>query len=306
MRNKCGWLNIDKPKGVSSAKVVSITRSLLKMKKIGHGGTLDPLATGVLPIAVGEATKTVSFINDNIKEYEFILRFGKETTSYDEEGDVVKENSFFPTKKRISDAIHQFVGQIKQRPPIYSAIMVNGRRAYDMARDGDEFELDERNVFIKSIKILEFRPEDMSVKFFVECGKGTYIRSLGHDLAKKVGGIGYITELRRTKVGNFSKKNLISLEKLEKIVHNGDLDDHFVSVDSVLDDIPAIFFSENDAKKILNGVKVEVKESINEEKSEVFLAKNEEKLLAVGKITKEYFVPMRIFNFNKECYDVDY
>jgi tRNA pseudouridine55 synthase len=306
MKNKCGWLNIDKPKGMSSTKIVSITRSLLNFKKIGHGGTLDPLATGVLPIAIGEATKTVSFINDDLKEYEFVLQFGKETTSYDEEGEVVKENDFFPTQEIITEALHQFVGNIKQRPPIFSAIRVDGKRAYDLARAGDKFELKERDIFIKSIKILDFNEKDRSVKFFVECGKGTYIRSLGHDLAKKTGGIGYIAELRRTKVGNFNKKNLISLEELEKIVHNGALDDHLLSVDSVLDDIPAIFFSENDAKKLLNGVKVKVVESIDKQKSEMFLAKNKEKLLAIGKITKSYFVPMRIFNFNKECYDVDY
>ncbi|MCH9753456.1 MAG: tRNA pseudouridine(55) synthase TruB [Alphaproteobacteria bacterium] len=305
MKHSCGWLNIDKPKGVSSAKIVSIARSLLNLKKNGHGGTLDPLATGVLPIAIGEATKTVSFINDDIKEYEFILNFGKETTSYDEEGDVVRENNFFPTKEEFTNILKDFIGNIKQRPPIFSAIWVNGKRAYELARSGDEFELEARDVFIKSIEILDFCTNDKSVKLFVECGKGTYIRSLGHDLAKKTGGIGYITGLRRTKVGNFNKKNLISLEKLEKIVHNGELDDHLLSVDSVLDDIPAIFFSEDDAKKLLNGVKIEIKESI-EQKSEVFLAKNGEKLLAIGKITKSYFVPMRIFNFNKECYDVDY
>jgi len=303
--NRCGWLNIDKPIGLSSAKIVSIVRSLLKTKKVGHGGTLDPLATGVLPVAIGEATKTVSFIQDDSKEYEFVLQFGKETSTYDAEGDVIEENDFFPDEKLLLETIPQYVGHIMQKPPIFSAIRVQGRKAYEMARLGEVVDLKEREIFIKSIEVLEFNSNEKSVRIKVECGKGTYIRSLGHDLAKKTGGVGYITSLRRTKVGVFDKKNLISLEELEKIVHNGALDESLISVDSVLDDIPAIFFSEEDAKKLLNGVKIKVAESIDEQDSKVFLAKNSNKLLAVGKITKSYFVPVRIFNFNKECYDVD-
>lgn len=300
--NICGWLNIDKPHGLSSAKIVSIVRSLLKTQKVGHGGTLDPLATGVLPVAIGEATKTVSFIQDDQKEYEFTLQFGKATTTYDEEGDVVEENDFFPDQKTILDIIPTYVGYIMQKPPIYSAIRIQGRKAYEMARLGEEVELKEREIFIKSLQILDFNQNEKSVKFRAECGKGTYIRSLGYDLAKKTGGIGYITSLRRTKVGVFDKKNLISLEELEKIVHNGALDERLISVDSVLDDIPAIFFSKEDAPKLLNGVKIKIEEGIDRQDSEVFLAKNSDRLLAVGKITESYFVPVRIFNFNKEYY----
>ncbi len=304
---KYGWLCIDKPKGISSAKVVSILRSLLKMKKIGHGGTLDPLATGVLPVAIGEATKSVMFVQDCMKEYEFGIQFGKETESYDEEGEVVSENDYMPSKERIITEIPRFLGQIKQTPPIFSAIRVSGKRAYELARSGENVELKERDVFIESLEITSYNPESKQVKFIVKCGKGTYIRSLGHDLAKNSGGIGYIFDLRRTKVGVFGKKNLISLEKLEKIVHNTGLDDVLLSVDSVLDDIPAILFSEEEARKLLNGVKIEIDSArFSDQDSEVYLAKNLGRLLAIGKVVNSRFAPVRIFNFNKEYYDVDY
>ena len=302
---ECGWINVDKPKGISSAKVVSVVRSLLKTRKVGHGGTLDPLATGVLPIAIGEATKTVAFVQDNLKEYEFVLQFGKETNTYDEEGEVLSVNDFFPTEKMFENILPEFLGHIKQKPPIFSAIRVQGKRAYDLARAGENVDLQERMIFIKSIQILVFDEETKSIKIKVECGKGTYIRSLGHDLARKLGGVGYIRDLRRTKVGMFGKKNLISLESLEKIVHNGGPEEYLVSIDSVLDDIPAIFFSEEDAKQLLNGIKIKVTQSIEEQDSKLFLAKNLDRLLGIGKITKSYFVSIRVFNFNKEYYDVD-
>lgn len=304
---KCGWLCIDKPHGVSSTKIVSIVRSLLKMKKVGHGGTLDPLASGVLPVAIGEATKTVPFVQDCMKKYEFGIQFGKETDSYDEEGCVVAENDFMPEESKILNELGGFLGNIKQTPPIFSAIRISGRRAYDMARAGEEVSLKKRDIFIKSLEITDYNSKKMQAKFEVECGKGTYIRSLGHDLAKKCGGIGYIFDLRRTKVGIFGEKNLISLEILEKIVHNGDLDDVLLSVDSVLDGIPAILFSEEEAKKLLNGVKLEIESSrLSEQNSEVYLAKNSDNLLAIGKVIDQRFIPVRIFNFNKEYYDVDY
>lgn len=304
---KCGWLCIDKPKGLSSTKVVSILRSLLKTKKIGHGGTLDPLASGVLPVAIGEATKTVSFVQDCMKEYEFVIQFGKETDSYDEEGEVGSENDFMPSEEVIRKNIAAFIGNIKQRPPIFSAIRVSGRRAYDIARAGEEVVLNERDVVIKSLEMTGYDAKKMQAQFKVECGKGTYIRSLGHDLAQKSGAVGYIYDLRRTKVGEFSKKNLISLEKLEKIVHNTGLDDVLLSVDSLLDDIPAILFSKEEAKKLLNGVKLQIDaDRFSDQNSGVYLAKNLGRLLAIGKVVNFRFIPMRIFNFNKEYYDVDY
>ncbi len=304
---KYGWLCIDKPKGISSAKVVSILRSLLKMKKIGHAGTLDPLATGVLPVAIGEATKSVMFVQDCMKGYEFGIQFGRETDSYDEEGETILENDYMPSKEKILEEVPKFLGKIKQTPPAFSAIRVSGRRAYDMARSGEKVELKERDILIESLEITNYDQKKKQVKFKVECGKGTYIRSLGHDLAKNCGGIGYIFDLRRTKVGVFGKKNLISLEILEKIVHNTDLDDVLLSVDSVLDDIPAILFSEEEARKLLNGVKIEIDPArFSDQDSQVYLAKNLGRLLAIGKVVNSKFAPVRIFNFNKEYYDVDY
>jgi len=293
---KSGWINVDKPYGMSSTKVVSILRWLFKTRKVGHAGTLDPLATGVLPVAIGEATKTIFLIQDRSKEYEFVLQFGKEMTTYDEEGSVVAESDFMPDLEQIEQILPEFSGYIEQIPPIFSAIRVNGERAYKMARAGESVEMKPRKIVIYSIVIINFDKENKTVGFRVECGKGTYIRSLGHDIAKKLGGLGYIKALRRTKVGSFTKKNLISIEKLKELVHNAGPEECLLSVDSALDDIPAIFFSEEDTNKLLRGMKVKAEISVDNQSSEYFLAKNSDRVIAIGKIASFYFVPIRVFN----------
>jgi tRNA pseudouridine55 synthase len=295
MKNS-GWINVDKPYGMSSAKVVSILRWLFNTRKVGHAGTLDPLATGVLPVAIGEATKTIFLIQDRPKEYQFTLQFGKEMTTYDEEGEVVAESDFMPSLKQLKQILPEFSGNIMQVPPVFSAIRIEGRRAYDIARSGESIEMKPRQITIHSLVITDFDPLSKSVSFRVECGKGTYIRSLGHDLAKKLGGLGYIKSLRRTKVGHFTKKNLISIEKLKELVHNTEPEDCLLSVDSALDDIPAILFSEEDANKLLRGMKIKVADSVASNASDYFFAKSVNQVIAFGKIANSYFVPIRVFN----------
>ena len=205
--NKHGWLNIDKPQGLSSSTVVTIIRKLLAVKKVGHAGTLDPMATGVLPIAVGEATKTVRFIQDNVKEYEFTVKFGSSTDSFDQLGQVTATTANLPTKQQILDAIPSFLGEISQIPPVYAAIKIDGVRAYKKARAGEEVIMPSRIVHIDKLELLSFDNE--SAQFRTQCSKGTYIRSLAHDLAIKTNSLGHVTVLRRTMVGNFNQNNII-------------------------------------------------------------------------------------------------
>ena len=210
-----GWLVIDKPYNMGSTKVVGKCRFLTKAQKVGHAGTLDPLATGILPIAFGEATKTIPFMMDAKKTYRFTVTWGEERTTDDIEGDVIETSGIRPTQDQILKALPDFIGVIKQRPPIFSAIKIDGKRAYDLARAGEAVEMKEREVEVFDLKLLE--SDLQSATFEMECSKGTYVRSIGRDLARKLGTLGYISMLRRTKVGAFDESDTISLEKLEEL-----------------------------------------------------------------------------------------
>ena len=252
-----GWVILDKPEELSSSRAVGIVRRVFNAAKAGHGGTLDPLATGILPIALGEATKTVSFAMHGAKSYEFTLQFGSQTSTDDREGEVIATSNNRPERAAIEAALPGFTGEIDQRPPIFSAIKVDGRRAYDIARnavaDGPDSlpKLESRPVVVDR---LELRDADAgSATFFVACGKGTYIRSLARDLAVALGTVGHVSRLRRLSVGPFDESDAISLAFLEKLEHSAAAFEHLKPVTSALDDIPALPVSAGEAAKLRHG-----------------------------------------------------
>lgn len=215
-----GWLNIDKPFGYSSAKVVAIVKKMLKVKKVGHGGTLDPLATGVLPICINNATKTTEKMMSFEKEYLFEITFGEARTTYDAEGEITERNSKIPTEIEILNILPEFIGDILQFPPVFSALKIGGRRACDLARENKKVELEARLVKVYELKFLGFN-SIKTAKFRVKCGKGFYVRSLAIDLSKALNTVGYVSYLRRLSVGCFNQDNIIALNKLEDDIKNG-------------------------------------------------------------------------------------
>ena len=204
-----GWLNVNKPIGWRSTKVVAIIKRITGAKKVGHGGTLDPFASGVLPICINKATKQVEMIMDHKKQYIFQLTFGEMRDTYDIEGQVIDRNDFIPQEIEIKNIIKNFIGEIQQKPPIFSALKVNGKRAYDLARQGEQFELKTRTVLIENIKYNGFIDKN-TVEFVLDCGRGCYIRSLAVDIAKSLGAVGYVSKLTRTKIGEFDIKDSLN------------------------------------------------------------------------------------------------
>lgn len=210
-----GWIIIDKPEGMSSAHVVAKVKRLFKVKKAGHGGTLDPMATGVLPIALGEATKALSYILDGTKAYRFEVKWGEARSTEDREGEITATSPHRPQRQDIEVALPFFTGTIEQTPPAYSALKVNGKRAYALARAGEDVVLAARKIEIYSLTLLHTSPD--SASFEVVCSKGTYVRSLGRDIALHLGTHGHLISLRRTMAGPFHEKNAILLDSLEDI-----------------------------------------------------------------------------------------
>ncbi|HEV7546990.1 MAG TPA: tRNA pseudouridine(55) synthase TruB, partial [Reyranella sp.] len=247
-----GWVILDKPVGLGSTPAVSRVRRLFGAQKAGHGGTLDPLASGVLPIALGEATKTVPFVMDGRKEYHFTLRFGQARSTEDAEGEVTATSDLRPTDEAIRGALAAFVGEVEQVPPAFSALKIEGKRAYDLARAGEPVALKPRRVLIERLELLG-RPDADHADFVVSCGKGTYIRSLGRDLALSLGTVGYLSALRRTAVGPFREEAAISLPKLEALGHIPALLGALAPVATALDDIPALALTEAQADRLRQG-----------------------------------------------------
>lgn len=249
-----GWINFDKPYDMTSTDAVAKVRRAFNAQKAGHGGTLDPLATGVLPIALGEATKTIPYCQDAIKEYRFSIIWGEARDTDDAEGVVIETSDHRPDAEAIQAALPKFTGEIMQLPPRFSAIKVDGQRAYDMARAGMEVELKPRPVYIESLDLVEMVAD--RAYFRAICGKGTYMRSLARDLAVRVGTVGYIADLRRESVGPLTGETAISLEKLQELGQGAGLDDLLLPVETVLDDIPALAISEREAAQLKNGQKL--------------------------------------------------
>lgn len=255
-----GWLALDKPKGLTSTQALGKARRFLDAAKAGHGGTLDPLATGILPIAFGEATKTVSFAMESRKTYRFEVKWGEATATDDEEGDVIARSNVRPDAHEIDAALHDFIGDIEQIPPKYSAIKVDGKRAYDLARNNQDVTLKSRIVRVDRFERVtqddQTTPNPDASVFEADCGKGTYIRALVRDLAESLGTVAHITELRRTRCGAFDESMAISLDKLEALGHKAAGSGVLLPVATVLDDIPALALTEEEARRLSHGQSV--------------------------------------------------
>jgi tRNA pseudouridine55 synthase len=247
-----GWLILDKPLGLTSTQALGKVRRLVGGKKVGHGGTLDPLATGILPLAFGEATKLIPYVMDGEKEYLFSVRWGEKRATDDAEGVVVALSEGRPSEEEMREAIPSFIGEIQQVPPIFSAIKVDGERAYDLARAGEVVELASRIVVVYEFELVAILSSD-EASFRVRCGKGTYVRSLARDLAEKLGTYGYVSALRRTKVGPFSLEGAIVLEKLEELSHKDAAKTALLALRAALDDIPGLALTASEAQSVRNG-----------------------------------------------------
>ena len=303
-----GWLNIDKEVGVGSTDIVSAVRRMLNAKKVGHAGTLDPMASGILPIALGEATKTIPYIQNARKSYKFIIKFGQATNTDDAEGEIIEKSDISISEVDIKNIIPSFIGNIEQIPPKFSAIHIDGKRAYDMARAGEEFTIKPRKIDVFSLTYEEGSFNGEEAKFSISCGKGTYIRAIARDMAKKLRTVGHLTYLRRCSVGCFNEKNAITLAKLEEMLHNSPLSELVLPVATALDDIPALPLAVEEAQKIRNGQSVKFFSksdidrlrqcgvTIGSSEDVTVKAMLEDKLLAMAELKKAELKPLRVFN----------
>ncbi|WP_448192084.1 tRNA pseudouridine(55) synthase TruB [Azospirillum sp. sgz301742] len=247
-----GWLVLDKPEGLTSTQALSKVRRILNAEKAGHGGTLDPLATGILPIALGEATKTVSYAMDGAKTYRFSVRWGERSATDDREGAIIDRSDVRPDADAIRAALPAFLGEIDQVPPQYCALKVDGARAYDIAREGDVVDLAARRVRIDRLELVETPDADHAV-FEVDCGKGTYVRSLARDIAERLGTVGHVATLRRLRVGRFTLETAISLDELAAMEHGAAVERLLLPIETALDDIPALALTESEAHRLRHG-----------------------------------------------------
>lgn len=247
-----GWVCLDKPYEMGSTEAVSRIRRLFDAQKAGHAGTLDPLASGILPIALGEATKTVPFMMEAQKVYRFTINWGVTTDSLDREGEIVARSDVRPSLEQVKAALPAFVGEIDQVPPAFSAIKVDGQRAYDLAREGIEVELKARRVMIHEAAVTG-APDADHLEITMRTGKGVYVRSLARDLAVMLGAEGHVSALRRERVGPFSVENAVTLDSLEEMVHSGAASEGLLPVATALDDIPELAVTDQDAFSLRQG-----------------------------------------------------
>jgi tRNA pseudouridine55 synthase len=247
-----GWVCLDKPYEMGSTEAVSRIRRLFDAQKAGHAGTLDPLASGILPIALGEATKTVPFMMEAQKVYRFTIQWGVSTDSLDREGEIVARSDVRPPVEAVKAALPAFVGEIDQVPPAFSAIKVDGQRAYDLAREGIAVELKARRVMIHEATVTN-APDADHLEITMRTGKGVYVRSLARDLASMLGAEGHVSALRRERVGPFSVENAVTLDSLEEMVHSGAASEGLLPVATALDDIPELAVTDQDAFSLRQG-----------------------------------------------------
>lgn len=301
-----GWIVVDKDEDMTSTQVVNRVRRILNARKAGHAGTLDPLATGILPVALGEATKTVPYVQDHLKTYRFTVKWGSATDTDDAEGDVIATSDARPEKDAIDAVLPKFCGFIEQVPPKFSAIKINGERAYDLARDGEDFEIQSREVEIDEIELLDCDAD--SATFEVVCGKGTYMRALARDIALELGTYGHIVHLRRHEVGAFTEKSAISLDELEKMVQSAaPEEDYLLPVETVLDDIPALALTDEEANRLSNGQPVGLFSKQDKDRllnagidlggeNGVILARTAKRPVAIVQFEKGEIRPVRVLN----------
>lgn len=317
-----GWIIVDKPTGIGSTPVVSQVRRFFNAQKAGHGGTLDPFASGVLPVALGEATKTMAHIVDGLKTYEFTVAWGTETDTLDIDGTTVATSPVRPERSAIEAVLPDFIGTIEQVPPAYSALKVDGRRAYDLARSGEQPELASREVEVVELDLIDI-PDADHARFVMTCGKGTYVRAIGRDLAARLGTVAHLSRLRRTRVGPFRAENAvplaeltqksggnagnspevsISLEALGENEHKAARQRYLLPLQAALDGIPAIALSEAEAMRLRNGQAVSLLRKLDLERvdgigpGDVVLATSVDKALALVRFEKGALHPVRVFN----------
>jgi len=294
---KSGWIIVNKEVGMTSAMVVNKIKRVLKVKKAGHAGTLDPLASGVLPIALGEATKTMSFAMNSNKSYEFDIKWGAATDTDDLEGKIVAESNIRPLKNDIINILPKFTGIIKQKPPAYSAIKINGVRSYKLARNSIISDIPEREVHIKEISLVKYINKD-SARLKIECGKGVYVRSLARDMARVLNTHGHVVYLNRLSVGPFFHKDSILLADIANLVDKATISKAIKPISFVLDDIPAIDITSDEAILVSRGQKVLLEDLVLEEgtyNKEVYITSNNAPI-ALARVENKYIHPFKVFN----------
>jgi tRNA pseudouridine55 synthase len=299
-RDVHGWVVLDKPIGMTSTHAVAVIKRLFTARRAGHAGTLDPLASGCLPIALGEATKTVPFVVDGRKAYLFTVRWGEERDTDDAEGRVVKVNQSRPDRAAIQALLSLFVGTIEQTPPRFSAVKIDGERAYDLARDGETIEISPRAVTVHRLELVEIPDPDHAV-LAAECGKGTYVRALARDLGRALGALGHVCALHRGRVGPFSEDDMISLERLESLCHRaaageGNLADMLLPIETALDDIPALAVSPADAARLQRGQAVLLRGRDAAVIRGTVQVASSGQLVAIAEVDRGEIVPKRVFN----------
>jgi tRNA pseudouridine55 synthase len=293
-RDLSGWLVVDKPAGLTSTAVVNKVKWALEARKAGHAGTLDPEATGVLAIALGEATKTVPYITDALKAYRFTVRFGQATNTDDAEGEVMATSDARPDDDAIKAALGAFVGEIMQVPPRFSAVKIDGERAYKRARDGEEFEVAARPLWVEELLLVD-RPDDDTAVLDMVCGKGGYVRSIARDLGEALGCFGHVVTLRRLWSGPFDAGDGVSLETIEALARTGDLDTYIRPLEEGLSDLPMVTATPEGAARLRNGNPGMVIASDVDYGEECWAALNG-RALAVGHYKAGELHPVRVFN----------
>lgn len=302
-----GWLNLNKPVDMTSTQAVGLVKRLLNAQKAGHGGTLDPLADGILPIAFGEATKTSAYAMDADKDYTFEIEWGSSTATQDREGEVLARSDARAELDSIRDALSGFIGEIEQIPPQFSAIKVNGARAYDLARDGETVELKSRKVELFEARLDEQSTRDKAI-IHVTCGKGFYIRALVRDLAHELGLEGHVSALKRTRVGAFRIEDAVSTEALENLADDMACREMLVPIETVLDDVPKVEIDNAGYSKIRNGndalLMPHIVSGFQQQRTALQGAESEDRLalaiydnmaIALGEVRAGHFQPIRVF-----------
>ena len=296
-----GWLNVWKPVGQSSMQTVSQARRIMGAAKAGHAGTLDPLAEGILPIAFGEATKLISLLQDGLKTYRFTVKWGEQTNTDDTEGEVIATHAHRPTPDAIRNALAEFTGFVQQVPPQFSAVKIDGERAYKLARAGEEVTIASREIYIDSLHLLNTPDIDHAV-FEMVCGTGTYVRSLARDLALTLGTVAHCTAIIRTKVGGFRENEAILLDNLGELGHSA-AQDALLPRAFGLDDIPAVALRDEEAHRLLHGQSVKFVSMVDFNRIPVLpdgqsiaLAMLEDKIIAMVEIAGPVLRPVRILN----------
>jgi len=298
-REISGWIILDKPVGIGSTECVSKIKWLYQAAKCGHAGTLDPLASGILPVAFGEATKTVPYVMDGEKTYRFTVTWGGETNTDDLEGEFVRTSDNRPTEAAIREAMTSYVGEIEQVPPAFSAVKINGERAYNLARDGEAVEIQPRTVVIHRLDLVELRGDSAAV-FECECGKGTYVRAIARDMGRDLGCYGHISELRRTAVGPFDEQDLIPLDELKAL--QGDLaalDAEILPTGIALEDLPEVALTPDQAQRIRAGNPVLLRGRDALTHADEAFATLGAELVATGQVERGEFRPNRVFKVSK-------